>query len=476
MRKGIAGSSAKPTPYLVFLNESRMRLTSKNDTPITKAKPVLTWFLIILISAIILRILLFFLYTPVSYHDTDSYWRAARAVLSGFENYDGTRTPGYPVFLALAGTHMVAYALQLAMGLLITLGLFYIAWRVSDNPIFAALVAGVHTLNAGQLLFEANLLTETLSTFWIIVALVAAYFVMHKPDKHKLLFIIIVGVSSALAALTRPLFIFLPVLLAVFLAVRSTDKKVKVSWLTLVLAILPATLLMGGWMGWVNHRFGIFNLSTMGGYHTVQHTGNYFELVPDEDALLRDTYIEFRDARITETGTQVNTIWDTIPELQKASGLGFYELSEELQRISINLILHHPFLYLRYVIKGWWLFWRAPVYWSTSSVAITSALPLVKVWITSTRGFLFLANMVFILTSLVALAFRKIAQFWKIGPYFWLMAATVWASSFVQALVDHGDNPRFLVPIQSLVVLWVFWIALQTWLSRSKRSGEGEQK
>ncbi len=38
------------------------------------------------------------------YSDTPSYRRLAEAVLHGFANYDGTRTPGYPVFLALVGS------------------------------------------------------------------------------------------------------------------------------------------------------------------------------------------------------------------------------------------------------------------------------------------------------------------------------------------------------------------------------------
>jgi len=34
-------------------------------------------------------------------------------------------------------------------------------------------------------------------------------------------------------------------------------------------------------------------------------------------------------------------------------------------------------------------------------------------------------------------------------------------ASILQTLLDHGDNPRFLVPLQSLVVLWVLWFGWQ---------------
>jgi hypothetical protein len=55
------------------------------------------WLAIVLIIAIALRVWLFVSYAPVSYSDTPSYRRSAKAVLGGFKAYDGTRTPGYPV-------------------------------------------------------------------------------------------------------------------------------------------------------------------------------------------------------------------------------------------------------------------------------------------------------------------------------------------------------------------------------------------
>ena len=42
----------------------------------------------------------------------------------------------------------------------------------------------------------------------------------------------------------------------------------------------------------------------------------------------------------------------------------------------------------------------------------------------------------------------------------------------VQTLLDHGDNPRFLVPLQSLVVLWVVWVVWKT-ADRGRRTVGG---
>jgi len=431
-------------------------------SPETKNNKLWVWFSIVLIVAVLLRLVMFFTYPQVTYSDTHSYRRAAEAVLNGFQAYDGTRTPGYPVFMALVGTDQMVYAVQLFLGLLITLAFFYIGWKLSDSQAFGAAAALAHTLNVGQLFFEANLLTETLTTFWLVLALLGTFIWLKYPHKRSFWLALGIGLSSSLAVLTRPLFIFIPIWLTLFLMFTFEGKRVKVNWQPLVAVMLPAILLIGGWMSWVNARYQVFNLTTMGGFHLVQHTGYYFEDVPDEDAVLRDTYLKYRDARIKAYGTQGNTIWDAIPELQEVSGLGFYDLSRTLQGISIDLIKTHPGQYLKYVLKGWWFFWRAPVYWSADSLMIPALLPIVKTSITASRVLLFGINLLFILSSLLALVWRRLCELWRLTPFMWLLAGSVWATSVLQTLLDHGDNPRFLVPLQSVAVFWVLWIAYQS--------------
>jgi hypothetical protein len=64
------------------------------------------WLVGLLGICIFERLMLFISYPPVSYSDTGSYRRLAETVLNGWMNYDGTRTPGYPVFLALVGSYL----------------------------------------------------------------------------------------------------------------------------------------------------------------------------------------------------------------------------------------------------------------------------------------------------------------------------------------------------------------------------------
>jgi hypothetical protein len=109
------------------------------------------WLVIVSVTALLSRLFLLLLYSPVSYSDTASYRRLAGSVLNLFAKYDGTRTPGYPVFLALVGDDHRVWLAQLLLGFITTLLLFSIGWKLTGRPWFGGLIALFHTLNLGQL-------------------------------------------------------------------------------------------------------------------------------------------------------------------------------------------------------------------------------------------------------------------------------------------------------------------------------------
>jgi 4-amino-4-deoxy-L-arabinose transferase-like glycosyltransferase len=415
--------------------------------------------------------MLFAIYSPVSFSDTDGYQRSAQAVLNGFENYDGTRTPVYPILIALTGSEKMLYISQLFLGLGITLAWFIIGWKVSRKPFIGALIALAHTLNPGQFFFEANLLTETLAAFWLILSLLGAYFWLADRKYHSTWLALGIGISTSLAALTRPQFIFMPLWLAIFLAFTSQDRTRRFNFKPFVGLLLPALVLIGGWMAWVYSRYNILSVTTMSGFHLVQHAGYYFEDLPDEFAAIRDTYIAFRDTRLDAFGTQSNTIWEAIPALQEASGLNFYDLSQTLQELSFKLLLTHPWQYLERVLKGWLWFWRAPVYWRQSAFTLPGISNLMVLWVWLARGLMVLMNLVFVLSSIAALISNRLRHFFNLSSFHWLLAGTVWITSIFTSLLEHGENQRFLIPLQTAVIFWAIWIIYFTWQARTRNPG-----
>ncbi|MGE5124500.1 MAG: hypothetical protein ACM3H7_08275 [Acidobacteriaceae bacterium] len=463
---------------------------SSNHTEVNEERNSLPafWLAIVTAVALLVRVVTLLIYQPVAFSDTPSYRRLAEAVLQGFTSYDGTRTPGYPVFLALVGSDQRVWLAQLFLGLITTLLFFYIGWKLTDKPWFAGVVGLAHTLNLGQLFFESNLLTESLTTFLVVLTMAGVLYWLINPLKRRLWLAFALGLISSCTLLVRPLFIYLPfiTLLALWLSPQaetglavSKDGEIKPGGTTEsrlnmrhrlmgLVFLVPVAGLLGGWVAFIHAQFGDWSLTTMTGYHLVQHTGSYFEYVPDEYASLRDVYIRYRDAHIAQYGTQTNTIWEAIPEMSRVSGNSFYGLSRVLTRISVQLIVQHPWLYLKNVISGWWMFWRTAVYWSADALRLPWMAGGIQLAIQVERAVLLLSNLVFIFASvafvftasLSALRHNQGLQLINIKPptrklFIWTLLGTIWIASVVQTLLDHGDNPRFLVPLQSLVVLCV---------------------
>jgi hypothetical protein len=224
---------------------------------------------------------------------------------------------------------------------------------------------------------------------------------------------------------------------------------------TAVYCVGPIVLL-GGWLLFIDRSYDMLSPTTMGGFSLVQHTGAFFEYLPDEVADIRDTYLKYRDSKIAETGSQTNAIWDAIPEMSQVSGLSFYGLSSELAKLSFLLIRQHPLLYLKSVAEGWIWFWKAPAYWRPE-VFPAAARSALQGWAAVGRAVELLANAGFLLISAGLVVSGQLRRRIRLTLEAAAVGGIVWLTSVVQTLADHGDNPRFLVPLQMLVILSVVW-------------------
>ena len=426
----------------------------KNDK-----KSMLFWLSIVLVVAVLARTGLWFSYPMAQANDTPTYQHLASSLLNngGFERYNGTRTPGYPFFLMIAGDEARVYFFQLALGLLSTLLVFYIGWKVSQRTWFAGALALAHTLNLGQIFFEATLLSEALATFLLLFCLACLVWLFTTRTKNTRIALawlvsLALGLAAAALAMVRPLFAFVPFWGAFFLLFfwRGTPFKIRLG--AAALAALPALISLLLWVNFIYTHFNIFGLDSIGGYHLVNHTTNFFELAPPEFAPIRDTFLKFRAKHIAETGSAINTIWDAIPTLMTQTKLNYYSLGRVMGEISGRLIREHPWLYLQNLALGWVWFWRVGVFWLPETLknaglrAITNGL--MQIERTAQVGI----NLFFLAGSLALLS-AKIRNMLKMDLFIWFAASAVWVTSILQTLAEHGDNARFLAPMQTLVVL-----------------------
>ena len=271
--------------------------------------------------------------------------------------------------------------------------------------------------------------------------------------------------------MVRPLFFPVTLLLLVGVWIVTPGGHRQKAQALALYSIFPL-LIQGGWLIYMREHWNVLSPTAMGGYSLVQHTGGYFEYLPDEYAAIRDTYIEYRDRQVAERGVQTNAIWEAIPAISQASGLGFYELSREMGKLSWMLIREHPDLYLRNVAKGWVDFWKAPVYWRAEIFNSGVLQAGVSALAIAGRVISISANFLFILLSTAWVVSRRVRSWIRMDAVIGMSIGMVWLISIVQTLLDHGDNPRFLVPLQMLVFLAVSVAVFRT-LSASRRAWLG---
>lgn len=431
------------------------------------------WLALTMGIALLVRAGLWLTYPLAESNDTPTYQHLANSLRNhGFERYNGTRTPGYPFFLLLTNQDSVTYAAQLTLGVLTTLLVFYIAWKLTRRAWFAGLLGLAHTLNLGQLFFEASLLTESLAKFllFLVLAGLAHLWESGKPiDKEagtrsfpsaslfpRFPVYILTGLAAAALAMTRPLFAPIALWGAFFLAFLWRSASWKTRWGAAILTALPLVITLAVWMNFIYVRFKIIGLDSMGGYHLVNHVSSFFERAPDEYASIRDTFLKFRDARLERTGSAANTIWDAIPTLMEQEKRNYYALARIMGTISQQLIAENPHLYAQNLVLGWWWFWRVGVFWLPQTIEPAALRPLLTGLMLVQRMALFSVNMLFLGGSL-ALLWPKFRA--RLNPplFIWFAASSVWVISILQTLAEHGDNARFLAPMQTLVVLVAGW-------------------
>jgi len=414
------------------------------------------WFIGLLVLVLFVRVILLLSYQPVEFGDSGSYLRLAEAIRGvGERGYDGSRVPGYPAFMALLNMKPERIWIgQMVLGLLISLMLYWITSKVSGDERLGFAVGALYSLIPGQFLFEAALLTETLTAFFIVSSVACLVGLKYSTSLGgSLLFAGLLGFTASAAGLTRPLFFPITLLLLPFVwRLVSGANRTRFAVLC-VFAVFPMVM-QGGWLLYMWSHWHVISPTAMAGYSMVQHTGSYFEFLPDQYAAIRDTYIQYRDAQVAARGVQTNAIWDAIPAISKASGLGFYDLSREMGRLSWLLIREHPGLYLKNVLEGWIAFWKAPVYWQPDLVHPAAVRSLLQVLAVAGRGISVLANFGFLCLSAAVLLVSGLRRNLTQRPVIFAGASMIWLISIMQTLLDHGDNPRFLVPLQ-MVVFWV---------------------
>lgn len=411
------------------------------------------------IIAIIPRVWLWLNYPLVHGNDTPTYIHLANNLRNnlGFAKYNGTRAPGYPFFIILTETEQNLYLIQLGMGIIVSILIFFLIFRLTNSGVASLIGSAAHSLNLGQIFFEASMLTEAVSTFLFFVCLTFLYQLLEHTEKRDLkntMLILILGLLSLVMASVRPQFLIFPFIAGLFLFEWRDRRAFLRSFASVFLLVAPMTIALATWVWFIYSRFNVVGLDAIGGYHIVNHTSSFFELAPQNYSQITEVFLKYREIKISETGTAVNTIWDAIPELMEITKLNYYALGREMGTISNELIRLYPEKYLANLVKGWLWFWKVGVFWDPTQLSHPGLRSVLEIAMYVQRMFLILLNGLFLAGSILHLH-PKVRQIIKPSRFAIFAIIFILITSILQTFAEHGDNPRFLAPAQSLIVILV---------------------
>jgi hypothetical protein len=413
---------------------------------------------------ILTRGLLFLLYSPLPADDTGAYQRLASQIANlDFHEYNGFRTPGYPLLILLAlNNNYIIWIIQSLLGLSISILVFFIIRLHGVSVKWALAGAILQLLALNEMFFEAFILTETLTTFLVVLAFyLFVYSAIHKSHWYSLA---AVGLVSALLVLTRPQYLFIIPLLALFVIIFFQSKRALLLLIFLIFSLPPVI----GWMYFNKEKTGYFSISNGLGFNLTNHSGAFMEYAPDEYAIIRDIYLKYRKAKMAETGSHRMTIFLAWHELREVTGLPDPQIAHQFQRLSMQLFMQFPLQYMASVADAWLSFWVVPNYWHLDELKFQSLANSLKVIWKGQQVVYRLFNLLFLIAAVVLLwqllRRRKLLQH-NLIPL--LLITIILGNSVVQATAEYGENGRYSIPIQPLVITVVI-LAIANLVNRKR--------
>jgi len=307
---------------------------------------------------------------PFETPDTQGYVEVAADLRDGRLDELHDRAPGYPVLLLATNSLEPSWTLfltQLSLYLLSVLLLAVLLDSLGISKRFTLLFMLV-SLIPPNVVNTAYMLTETLATFLVATGAMALFWWFRSGKTPAL---IISAAAFAFSALVRPtyqlLFVMLTgVLLACALFSRDGRKRMVVAAVSI---FLSSCLALGGFSLINRQNSDYFGVSPMLGFNLSTKTVRVIERLPDEYKGIRELLIRSRDSDLIArdgSHTGVMYIWQTIPELQRLTGLSKAELSNQMLKLNLLLIREAPLEYVVEVARS------MSTYWLPSSTDISN--------------------------------------------------------------------------------------------------------
>src|SRR5258706_2962162 len=179
----------------------------------------------------------------------------------GFTNRNGLietiRTPGYPLFLAAFGLHVVpVIVFQHLLNAALAVAIYVLVMRRLGSRFIALTAAILFAIDTPTLHYANKILTETLFTAILFAVFVLVVYTRKLP---------LAGLLTGVLVLIRPVAIVYFVVVMICLVLRRVRLRTIAVYVALAL-VLPA-----GWQLRNFHHTGVFTISSIGGINLLTH-------------------------------------------------------------------------------------------------------------------------------------------------------------------------------------------------------------
>jgi 4-amino-4-deoxy-L-arabinose transferase-like glycosyltransferase len=413
-----------------------------------KANKALQLFILSLVCKIIALVC----YHPVELEDTDWYRKAGESIAHfQWTWYNGARVPVYPfVFLLCHFNDFAIFLFQLCLGICIAMMLFYFFREISNNESIGFLAGLVYTLSPNQFLFEVCLVTETTTTFLIVLSFFVLTKVFRNPKKSYLL--LLVAVTSCLTALTRPLFLFSPILILLGIVgagVKGGWSHKKITTLSRAVIIFFVTILafIGTDILLNKTQNNYTGVTTLAGFNLVNHVTSFVESASPKYDALKHILVVQREEQVRKTGKPEFAIYFVYRRMMKTTGTNFEEISKLLQGMAISAIENNPLAYAKSVLKGMLDFWKPAFQYHDFTWN-----PIVKSFLYVVAVIISIFYAVFIISPFLLFFKIDIGKRLNWGNEVVIIYAFTIIGWIVSSMMDLGENARYKVPFEPLIL------------------------
>lgn len=321
-------------------------------TSSTEVRKFLSKNALLLAGIVLLISAVFYLFVwrsgPYLLADSKGYLQVAQNLSAGNLSEIQDRVPGFPLILLLTNSfekpNTILFIVQLISYFVCVFFVFKILTH--ELPIGFAYIFLIFSVLPPFVEATAQVMTEALTTILILLSFICFYELIKS---RKVIFAIILGISSGLLALTRPTFELIPIILLILFIIFWKLSAEKKGWiLHCLISIFISTLMIGGYVLFNYIKFDFLCLTPLQGFNLSTKTETYIERIPDSQKVIRDVLLDGRNTVLLAdpTHSAVMYIWPTIPKLEEATLLSKTELSKMFQGINIKLILSSPLSYI----------------------------------------------------------------------------------------------------------------------------------